>query len=261
MILDRILQHKRQEVEADRSREPLDQLKSALADLEDTRGFARALTDKADEGTAIIAEVKKGSPSKGIIREDFDPEAIARNYLAGGAACLSVLTDENFFYGHLSYLRKLRSQVPLPLLRKDFIVDPYQIYQARVYGADAVLLIAAALETVELVEYTDLAQELGMDVLLEIHDRNELEQALATDATMIGINNRNLQTFETDLAVTENLAPWIPVERTIVAESGIVDRADIERLKEAGSKAFLIGETLMRQNDIVGTLRTLQGED
>jgi len=261
MILERILAHKWSEVAADEAREGLHELKARVMDLGPTRGFARQLRDVAASGTAIIAEVKKGSPSKGIIREDFDPEVVARAYQQGGAACLSVLTDEQFFFGKLATLQYLSQLVPLPLLRKDFIVSPYQIWQARAYGADAILLIAAALATDELVEYADLAAELGLDVLLEIHSEEELTQAQATTAAMIGINNRDLRTFDTDLTVTERLAPWISADRLIVAESGIRNRADIERLQVAGARAFLVGESLMRERDIVAKLRELQGED
>jgi indole-3-glycerol phosphate synthase len=207
----------------------------------------------------VIAEVKKGSPSKGVIREDFDPLAIAETYQGNGATCLSVLTDEQFFMGHLSYLGKIREVVNLPLLRKDFICDPYQIYEARVAGADAILLIAAMLDAGQLTEYNALAAELQLDVLLEVHDEPELELALTTGCELIGINNRNLQTFATDLAVTERLLPLIPDSHFVVAESGITCRADILRLQRAGAKGFLVGESLMRDDDIGAKLRELQG--
>ncbi len=257
MILDRILQTKRDEVKADQLRLPLSELKEQVADSDQVRGFAAKLRQASVAGTAIIAEVKKGSPSKGIIREDFDPVAIACSYERGGASCLSVLTDEQYFYGSLVYLGQIRSQVDLPLLRKDFIIDPYQVFQARVSGADAILLIAAALEDEQLRELAELATELKLDTLLEVHDNVELARALLLPVDLIGINNRNLQTFATDLVVTEQLAGKIPRQQLAVAESGIHNRADIERLQQAGAGAFLIGESLMRETDIEMKLRSL----
>jgi indole-3-glycerol phosphate synthase len=259
VILDRILERKREEVAEACSRVPLIEQKKRVADQEPVRSFATALADRAREQTAIIAEVKKGSPSKGVIRVDFDPLAIARVYYRAGAACLSVLTDRDFFMGDLSYLSLIRTAVPLPLLRKDFIIDAYQLYEARNAGADAVLLIAAALVDSRLNEFSELAVELGLDVLLEVHDESELERALATSAPLIGINNRNLSTFVTDLAVTERLLPQVPPGRLIVSESGINSRADIERLQRAGADAFLVGESLMRCNDIATKLQSLLG--
>ena len=262
MILDKIAEHKRQEVSLAKSRRSFASLRSGVTELEDQpRGFLRALRTTAGSGwTAVIAEVKKGSPSKGVIRENFDPLEIAETYQDNGATCLSVLTDEHFFMGHLSYLGKIREVVSLPLLRKDFICDPYQIYEARVAGADAVLLIAAMLDAGQLAEYNALAGELHLDVLLEVHDEPELEVALSTGCELIGINNRNLQTFETDLAVTERLLPLIPAGHFVVAESGIAYRADVLRLQQAGAKGFLVGESLMREDDIGAKLRELQGE-
>lgn len=262
MILDKIAEHKRQEVALAKSRRSLSLLQSGVAELEDQpRGFLRALRATTDSGwTAVIAEVKKGSPSKGVIRENFDPLEIAETYQDNGATCLSVLTDEHYFMGHLSYLGKIRELVNLPLLRKDFICDPYQIYEARVAGADAILLIAAMLDAGQLAEYNELARELHLDVLLEVHDELELETALATDCELIGINNRNLQTFATDLATTERLLPLIPASYFVVAESGITCRADVQRLQKAGAKGFLVGESLMREDDIGAKLRELQGE-
>lgn len=261
MILERIAAHKHQEVNLAKSRLPLAELQRRVAELEGApRGFLRALCAAAESGwTAVIAEVKKGSPSKGVIRADFDPLSIAEIYQKNGATCLSVLTDEHFFMGHLRYLGQIREIVGLPLLRKDFICDPYQIYEARVAGADAVLLIAAMLDATQLAEYNALATDLQLDVLLEVHDERELEMALATDCKLIGINNRNLQTFETDLATTERLLPRIPAGHFVVTESGIVDRADVLRLQRAGAQGFLVGEALMRQADIGARLRELQG--
>jgi indole-3-glycerol phosphate synthase len=224
------------------------------------RGFERALRNAALSGwTAIIAEVKKGSPSKGLIRPDFDPLDIATTYQDNGATCLSVLTDEEFFLGHLSYLSLIREQVALPLLRKDFILDTYQVYEAAAAGADAILLIAAMLDQSSLKELHALAGELYLDVLLEVHDERELEMALATDCGLIGINNRSLHTFVTDLSTTERLAKMITSDRLIVAESGINSRSDVERLQAAGAKAFLVGESLMREEDIGAKLSELLG--
>ncbi len=260
-ILQKIVEHKRDEVAAAKRALSLADLKGHLSDREDQpRGFYRALTDAAASGwTAIIAEVKKGSPSKGVIRPDFDPLDIAATYQDNGATCLSVLTDEHFFLGHLRYLALIREQVGLPLLRKDFLFDPYQVYEASVGGADAVLLIAAMLELNQLRDLAALAGELQLDVLLEVHDERELEMALQTDCKLIGINNRSLHTFVTDLATTERLAGQIPADRLIVAESGITARADIERLQQAGARAFLIGESLMREADIGAKLQELLG--
>ena len=260
-VLKKIVAHKRDEVAAAKSAMPLVDLKEHLSDREDQpRGFSRALRDASQSGwTAIIAEVKKGSPSKGIIRPDFDPLDIASTYQDNGATCISVLTDERFFLGHLRYLALIREQVGLPLLRKDFLFDPYQVYEASVGGADAILLIAAMLELNQLRDLAALAGELQLDVLLEVHAERELEMALATDCRLIGINNRSLHTFVTDLATTERLAAQVPADRLVVAESGINTRADIERLEAAGARAFLIGESLMRETDIGAKLQELLG--
>jgi indole-3-glycerol phosphate synthase len=260
-ILQTIVAHKRQEVAAAKVKFPLARLQDRLALVEDQpRGFIRALRAMHESGgTAIIAEVKKGSPSKGVIRQDFDPLTIAETYQHHGATCLSVLTDEKFFLGHLSYLGLIREQVGLPLLRKDFICDPYQIVEARAFGADAVLLIAAMLELAQLREFVAQARELQLDVLLEVHDQAELELALQTDCELIGINNRSLRSFVTDLGTTERLRPLIPSERLVVAESGINGRADVERLLAAGAGAFLVGEALMREADIGAKLEELLG--
>ncbi|MBN2645237.1 MAG: indole-3-glycerol phosphate synthase TrpC [Desulfuromonadaceae bacterium] len=261
MILERILTHKQGEVKSAQARCTLDALKERCQGLPETRGFERQLRRQAGQGTAIIAEVKKGSPSKGIIRADFDPVAIARGYEKGGASCLSVLTDENFFFGHLDFLRAIADAVSLPLLRKDFIVDSYQIYEARANRADAVLLIAAALDFDQICAFHELASGLGLDVLLEVHNEKELETALRTPCTLLGINNRCLKTFVTDLAVSERLLEQIPPERFVVSESGLHQRADIERLQQAGAGAFLIGESLMRETDFVGKLEELLGRE
>lgn len=263
MILDRILETKREEVASAKSQRSLDELARRIGDLEDVpRGFARALrTMVASGGTAIIAEVKKGSPSKGIIRHDFDPVAIAESYQTGGATCLSVLTDQSYFFGHLRNLGLIREQVSLPLLCKDFIIDPYQLYQARLAGADAVLLIATALDDEHLQSLAQLARELRLDTLLEVHNEDELQRALQQPVDLIGINNRDLRTFATDLAITEKLAARIPESQLAVAESGINNRADIERLQRAGARAFLVGESLMREADIEKKLNELLEQD
>ncbi|PNU21587.1 indole-3-glycerol phosphate synthase TrpC [Geothermobacter hydrogeniphilus] len=258
-ILDKILCHKQQEVADAVARMPLSEYRARCRDLEPTRGFAAALSSRSETGTAIIAEVKKGSPSRGIIRADFDPVRIAGDYRDGGATCLSVLTDREFFYGDLAYLQRVRDQVSLPLLRKDFMIDRYQLFEARAAGADAVLLIAAALESAQLEDFAAEAAELGLDVLLEVHDAAEIEKSFQVAAPLFGINNRNLKTFATDLATTERLLPLLPPEALPVAESGLHTRADIERLQRAGARAFLIGESLMRETDIPAKLAELQG--
>nr|WP_320115425.1 indole-3-glycerol phosphate synthase TrpC [uncultured Desulfuromonas sp.] len=259
MILDKILAHKQIEVAGAKQRYSVAQLQERIAQAPATRGFERSLRQRAANGVAIIAEVKKGSPSKGIIREDFDPVAIAKGYEAAGATCLSVLTDEAFFYGHLDFLQQIAAEVHLPLLRKDFIIDAHQIYEARAFGADAILLIAAALDLHQLQDFHALAQQLDLDVLLEVHNEEELEVALQTDCTLIGVNNRCLKTFVTDIAVSERLLPNIPSSRLVVSESGIQDYASITRLQKAGAGAFLIGESLMREGDFAAKLAQLLG--
>ena len=258
-ILKKIVAHKQVEVATAKAAAPLRELKSRIADLEDVpRGFERHLRDAVASGwTAIIAEIKKGSPSKGVIREDFDPLEIAEIYQENGATCLSVLTDEQFFLGHLRYLALIREAVSLPLLRKDFICDPYQIYEARAAGADAILLIAAMLDLDQLQEFLAAAHEIQIDVLLEVHDEGEMEKALKTDCTMIGVNNRNLRTFATDLGTTGRLASMMPTGRLLVTESGINNRDDVNRLSADGAQAFLIGESMMREADIGKKLREL----
>lgn len=259
--LKKIVAHKREELSYLKTRSPLAELREQCRDMAPSRGFEAALRGKNAQGqTAVIAEVKKGSPSRGLIRADFDPLEIARTYEANGAACLSVLTDEFFFMGHLDYLTRIRGAVSLPLLRKDFILDAYQIHEARCAGADAILLIAAILELPTIIDFIALARELMMDVLLEVHDEDEMETALRTDCTLIGVNNRNLRTFSTDLATTGRLARMVTPERLLIAESGIATRADILRLTADGAGAFLIGESLMRETDIGAKLRTLLGD-
>jgi indole-3-glycerol phosphate synthase len=258
-ILKKIIVRKHEEVAVAKRTASVSELLTRISDLEDvTRGFERHLrAAAASDWTAIIAEVKKGSPSKGIIRPDFDPLEISEIYQKNGATCLSVLTDEQFFMGHLRYLTLVRESVSLPLLRKDFIIDAYQLYEARAAGADAILLIAACLDLNQLQEYHNLARELHMDVLLEVHDEREMETALRSECTLIGVNNRNLRTFATDMNTTGQLARMMPKDRLLVAESGINCKADIVQLKADGAKAFLIGEALMREVDIGATLRNL----
>ncbi|MBC7961660.1 MAG: indole-3-glycerol phosphate synthase TrpC [Steroidobacteraceae bacterium] len=258
-ILKEIVAHKQKEVAAAKAAASINELQSRILDLEDLpRGFERALRSAAASNwTAIIAEVKKGSPSKGIIRPDFDPLDIASTYQDNGATCLSVLTDEKFFLGHLRFLALIREAVSLPLLRKDFIIDPYQIYEARAAGADAILLIAAILDLQQLREFQAVASENHLDVLLEVHDEAELETALLTDCKLIGVNNRNLRTFLTDLDTTGRLARLLPEDCLLVAESGINNRADIVRLQADGARAFLVGEAMMRENDIGAKLQEL----
>ena len=221
----------------------------------DFRPF-RASLQRGDE-VAIIAEVKKGSPSAGIIAPDFNPLSIAREYARGGAHCLSVLTDEHYFHGHLTYLRQIREQVELPLLRKDFILDELQVYESVVAGADAILLIVASLDDFALNQLYNIARNCQLDVLVEVHDLPEMERALELGADMIGINNRNLKTFEVDLATTETLAEEIPNDTVAISESGIKDAADIRRVRTAGINAVLIGETLMRAKNIPEKLQEL----
>lgn len=249
-VLTRILRSKAEEVAENASRRDLRTLSQEVGDAPPVRGFAAALKAKAGRGdNAVIAEVKRASPSKGLLRDPFDPAAIARDYERGGAACLSVLTDAPFFQGEPAHLQAARAACTLPVLRKDFIIDPWQVYEARVMGADCILLIVAALGEPVLEELCVLALELGMDVLAEVHDGTELERALATPAPLIGINNRNLRTFETDLGITEELASRVPSDRLVVAESGIAERPDVMRLRAAGIRAFLVGEAFMRAHD------------
>ena len=257
-ILDTILARKREEVAARRERTSLFELKARAASAPPLRGFADAVAAKIAAGqAAVIAEEKKASPSKGVIRADFDPAAIARSYAAGGAACLSVLTDVDFFQGADEYLVAARDACALPVLRKDFIVDAYQLYEARVLGADCVLLIAAALDDAQLSEYAFIADELGMDVLVEVHDLDELERALPIPARLLGINNRNLKTFEVSLQTTLELKVAVPADRVLVTESGILARADVALMRDNAIHAFLVGEAFMRQPDPGAALSAL----
>ncbi len=249
-ILQRILARKVEEIHARATNVSLSELAKRAASASAPRGFVRAIQARIARGdAAVIAEVKKASPSKGVIRADFDPAAIARSYELGGAACLSVLTDIDFFQGADAYLQQARAACALPVLRKDFTIDAYQVYEARALGADCILLIVAALDNAALRELTLLAHELGMDVLVEAHDAAELERAIKTGATLIGINNRSLRTFETSLDITLSLRAQVPAERILVTESGIHSAADVTRMRAAGVQAFLVGEAFMRAVD------------
>ena len=257
-ILDRILARKVEEIAARHASVPLDDLAARVGDLPDTRGFAAAMEAKIAAGLpAVIAEVKKASPSKGVIRADFHPADIARSYEAGGAACLSVLTDADFFQGSEAYLQQARAACSLPVLRKDFIIDPYQVYEARVIGADCILLIVAALDDERLMDLSLLAAELDLDVLAEVHDEDELLRALALPVPLVGVNNRNLRTFETSLETSLRLRPLVEPGRIFVTESGIHAREDVSRLRAADIDAFLVGEAFMRAPDPGSALRDL----
>jgi len=260
-ILDRIIAYKRDEVAAAKSRVPLAALLTAAQSAPPPRGFERALRRAGAAGTALIAEIKKASPSKGLIRADFDPASHARSYAAAGAACLSVLTDGPSFQGSPEDLTAARAAAPLPIIRKDFMIDPYQIAETRALGADCILIIMACLGDAQARALSDAARALDLDVLVETHDEREVDRALALGATMIGVNNRDLRTFTTDLGVTERLAARLPREVLLVAESGVNTPRDIARLKAAGAGAFLVGESLMRAPDLAAATRALIGAE
>lgn len=260
-ILEAIVATKREEVRKGIAARGLASLRGDAERMPPARGFARALRSAmAGGGAAVIAEIKKASPSRGVLREAFDPAAIAASYARGGATCLSVLTDRTYFQGDGAHLEVARATCELPLLRKDFTIDPFQVYEARTLGADCILLIVAALETAQLYDLARCALELSLDVLVEVHAAAELEVALGVDEALVGVNNRNLRTFETSIETSLELAARVPAQRLLVTESGIHSRADVERLRGAGINAFLVGEAFMRAPDPGRALQILFGE-
>lgn len=257
-ILDEIIAHKRIEVAERQQRSPLAEVRERAASADPVRGFAQALSSRIEQRRpAVIAEVKKASPSKGVIREDFEPVEIARAYEQAGAACLSVLTDERFFQGHDDFLVAARAATALPVLRKDFVVDTYQISEARALGADCVLLIVAALDIMQLTVLSDAARNEGLDVLIEVHNADELAAALSLQPSLVGINNRDLKTFETSLDTTEALLTAVPDGVHVITESGIHSRDDVERMQRVGVYGFLVGEAFMRAVDPGDALQSL----
>jgi indole-3-glycerol phosphate synthase len=256
-VLDRILAYKRDEVAVRKANLSQADLDAAIRKQSQPRGFARALREA--DGPALIAEIKKASPSKGLIREIFDPPALARAYALGGAACLSVLTDAPSFQGHEEFLINSRKACSLPVLRKDFLIDEWQVAESRAIGADAILIIMAAVDDALASDLNDTAEAFGMDALVEVHDEREMERALRMGFNLIGVNNRSLATFKTDLAVTDRLASMAPEEVLLVSESGISTHEDVTRLSAAGARAFLVGESLMRLEDVEAATRALLG--
>jgi indole-3-glycerol phosphate synthase len=256
-VLDEIVAVKREHVAACRARVPLSEVESHARAAGPVRPFADALAARAADGYGIICEIKKASPSKGLIRADFDPPALARAYREGGAACLSVLTDTPYFQGEDAHLSAARAAVDIPVLRKDFMVDPYQVAEARALGADCILIIMAALTDAAAAELMAAARHYGMDALVEVHDQEEMERAAALQPRLVGINNRNLKTLSVDLATTEKLAPLAPPGALLVCESGLSSRADLDRMARVGARCFLIGESFMRQPDVTAAVRRM----
>ncbi len=253
--LEKILAYKHREIQERIQELNLVKLREKISSRLNPRSFSKAIKQK--DGVTLIAEIKKASPSAGMIREDFQPSSLARAYEKGGAHALSILTDQHFFQGHLEHIPQARSVTSLPCLRKDFILDEYQVWEARLVEADAILLIVAALSTEKLLHLMKVAQEAELDVLMEVHDERELDVALEVNAPIIGINNRNLQTFQVDLKTTEKLAPKIPNDRIIVSESGIHTSNDVQRIRDYGAHAILVGESLLRQLDVEAAVRKL----
>ena len=249
-ILKKILHRKEEEIAERSAQDNIDVLRQKVVDASPVRGFIKAIENKISQGkSGVIAEIKKASPSKGVLRNDFNPAEIAISYERHGAACLSILTDKDYFQGSEDYLLQARAVTSIPVIRKDFIIDPYQVYEARAINADCILLIVAALDDKKLNELLDLANQLGMDVLMEVHDQGEMERALMTGAKLIGVNNRNLRTFEVSLNNTLDMLSMVPADRLLVTESGILAPADVKLMRDNNINAFLVGEAFMRAED------------